>query len=136
MSIQCSTAQGFALFFTVFGVLALGCAAGGDGGSESAAPAEPAGAAAEALRWHGPHCPGEAPVTADAEPHAFPGPCEGQGSPDQAIHDGAEEELELHCQGYCGQSSPACAARARLVEVACVDRHFGHRWQAICGCDS
>ena len=152
MSIERSMAHGFALVFAALGTLVMGCVAG-DAGSESTA--QPVGAAAEAFHdgaesgagpsrraegrwWHGNVCPGPSPIHADAAvpPHAFPGPCEGGEDAEQAIHEGAQEELMFRCHDYCGQSGPECAARAGLLDVACVDREIGHVWKAICGCGS
>jgi hypothetical protein len=143
MSIGRSTTQGFALFFAVFGALAMGCVTAGDGASEGAAPA---GAAVEAFhdgpsqdkRWRGNECPSAIPIVVDAAmpSHPFPGRCAEPQSLDQAISEGAREQLRLRCEGYCGQSIPACGARARLLELGCVDRDVGHVWKALCGCDS
>jgi hypothetical protein len=136
MSIGRSTAQGFALFFAAFSALAMGCVAGGDGASESAAAEAFHAGPSQDRRWRGNECPGVIPIVADAAvpPHPFPGPCAEPPNPDQAIGEGAHRELRLRCEGYCGQTIPACGARARLLEVACVDREVGHVWKAVCGC--
>ncbi|APR81355.1 ATP-dependent RNA helicase A [Minicystis rosea] len=125
-----SMMQGLGLSFTAFSVLAMGCFAR----VPDDAAGEDVGEIVQAVKWNG--CPNDAPIGTNnyEPPHAFPGPCRGLSSREQARWDGATQELESRCRTYCGSSLSACGASAYLDILQCVNRDVGHRWTAVCVC--
>ena len=128
MSWRLSMVRGLGVIFVGFSMHALGCTSPGDTGAESTDEA------AEDVNRIG--CPNDSPISTDnyAPPHVYRGTCSGRASTPQARHDGALQELVGKCVDYCGQSYPECSQKATVVNLLCVDRDLGHRWNATCHC--
>ena len=128
MSWRLSMVRGLGVLFVGFSVHALGCASRGDAGEEST------NEATEAVNRIG--CPNDAPISTNnyAPPHAYRGGCDGPSSTPQAKYDGALQELIGQCVTYCGQSERDCGRAATVVDLFCVERDIGHRWNGTCRC--